>query len=196
MVNDSSFNLNILTMFDNNKDLLKIGEFSQLSQVTVKTLHHYDTIGLLNPAYIEPSSGYRYYSIDQLPQIHRIMALKGIGLSLDQIGLLIREDLPSDQIRGMLRLKQAEIEETVRAARRQLAIVEFHLRMIDAEANFPLLDVVLKPLEKMRILSLFIAPPTAADHPNRSMGLLVDAIYKAIESGPLPPFPRPDANIE
>ena len=68
---------------DNN--LLKIGEFSQLSQVTIKTLHHYDAIGLLKPAYIDPASGYRYYSLDQLPRLHRIIALKDMGLSLEQI---------------------------------------------------------------------------------------------------------------
>ncbi len=170
-------------MDHNQSDLLKIGDFSQLSQVTIKTLRHYDSIGLLQPAYIDPSNGYRYYSIDQLPQIHRIMALKGIGLSLGQIASLVGEDLPSDQIRGMLRLRQSEIEEKVQTARRQMAIVEFHLRMIEAEENFPVLDVVLKPLERMHILSLFIAPASEANHPNRSMGQLVEAIYKAIDNG-------------
>ena len=68
--------------------MLKIGEFSQLSQVTVKTLHHYDEIGLLKPAHIDRFTNYRYYTVEQLPRIHRIMALKELGLSLEQIGLM------------------------------------------------------------------------------------------------------------
>jgi DNA-binding transcriptional MerR regulator len=55
--------------------MLKFGEFSRLIQVTVKTLHHYDDLGLLQPAHIGQFTGYRYYTVEQLPRIHRIMAL-------------------------------------------------------------------------------------------------------------------------
>ena len=54
--------------------MLKIGEFSRLSQVTIKTLHHYDELGLIKPAHIDPSTNYRFYEVGQLPRIHRIMA--------------------------------------------------------------------------------------------------------------------------
>ena len=60
--------------------MLRIGEFSRLCRVTVKTLHHYDEIGLLKPAHIDQFTDYRYYSLDQLPRIHSIMALKELGL--------------------------------------------------------------------------------------------------------------------
>jgi len=80
--------------------MLKIGEFSRLSQVTVKTLHHYHEIGLLVPAQVDNWTDHRYYSVDQLPQIHRIMALKAWGLSLEQIGLMLSERLDSQQVRG------------------------------------------------------------------------------------------------
>ena len=73
--------------------MLKISEFSRLSQVTVKTLHYYDKIGLLKPVHIEGSTGYRYYSVDQLARIHRIMALKELGLPLEQVGLIMDQDL-------------------------------------------------------------------------------------------------------
>ena len=89
--------------------MLKIGEFSRLSQVTVKTLHHYDDLGLIKPAYIDPATGYRFYTVEQLPRIHRIMALKEMGLSLEQIGLILENELSTEQIRGILHFKQAEI---------------------------------------------------------------------------------------
>jgi DNA-binding transcriptional MerR regulator len=77
--------------------MLKIGEFSRLSQVTIKCLHHYDDLGLLHPAHVDPSTGYRYYTLEQLPRLHRIMALKELGLSLEQIGVMLDEDLPTEQ---------------------------------------------------------------------------------------------------
>lgn len=66
--------------------VLKIGEFSQVS---VKTLHQYDEISLLKPAHIDPSTNYCYYTLEQLPTVHRIMVFKELGLSLRQIGLML-----------------------------------------------------------------------------------------------------------
>jgi DNA-binding transcriptional MerR regulator len=134
--------------------MLKIGEFSRLSQVTVKTLHHYDEIGLLVPAHIDKWTSHRYYSVDQLPQIHRIMALKGLGLSLEQIGLMLSERLDSQQVRGMLRLKQNEIQQHLREEQAQLAQVEFRLRMLEMEENMPELEVTVKQIAPMRALTL------------------------------------------
>jgi len=134
--------------------MLKIGEFSRLSQVTVKTLHHYDEIGLLVPAHIDNWTNHRHYSIDQLPQIHRIMALKGLGLSLEQIGLMLSESLDSQQVRGMLHLKQNEIQQHLREEQAQLAQVEFRLRMLEMEENMPELEVMVKEIPPMRALTL------------------------------------------
>jgi DNA-binding transcriptional MerR regulator len=64
------------------------GEFSQISRVSKRLLHYYDEIGLLKPAHIDPHTGYRYYSASQLSQLNRILALKDLGLSLDQSKLL------------------------------------------------------------------------------------------------------------
>ncbi|HKJ38273.1 MAG TPA: helix-turn-helix domain-containing protein [Anaerolineales bacterium] len=138
--------------------MLKIGEFSRLSQVTIKTLHHYDELGLIKPTHIDPITNYRFYTVEQLPRIHRIMALKEMGLSLEQIGLMLEKELPTDEMRGMLHFKQAEIQQEMRETQRQLSMVEFRLRMIEAEINFPELDVVMKRLEPMRFLSFFDSP--------------------------------------
>ena len=65
--------------------MLKIGEFSKLSRVSVRMLRHYDEIGLLPPASIDSATGYRYYSEDQLPVAGRITALRDIGFGLGEI---------------------------------------------------------------------------------------------------------------
>ena len=134
--------------------MLKIGEFSKLSQVTIKTLHHYDEFGLLNPIHIDPSTSYRYYSVDQLPRVHRIMALKELGLSLEQIKLMVDDELPADEIRGMLTLRQAQIQQQLREEQDRLNRVAFHLRMIELEGQIPKLDVVIKAIPEIYALTL------------------------------------------
>ena len=163
--------------------MLKIGEFSRLSQVTVKTLHHYDELGLIKPVHIDPVTNYRFYTVEQLPRIHRIMALKEMGLSLEQIGLMLENEVSTEQMRGMLRLKQAEIQQEMREEQRQLALVEFRLRMIEAEANFPVLDVVIKKLEAMRFLSLFVEPPSNEKAAMDNMAKTAKALTQAIADG-------------
>ena len=66
------------------------GEFSKISRVSKRLLHHYDEIGLLKPAHIDPSTGYRYYSANQLSRLNRILALKDLGLSLEQMRANVR----------------------------------------------------------------------------------------------------------
>ena len=134
--------------------MLKIGEFSRLSQVTVKTLHHYDEIGLLKPVEIDPFTNYRYYSVDQLPRVHRIIALKDLGLSLEQIGLMLNTDIPVEQMRGMLHLKQLESQQRMREEQERLQRIEFRLQMIDVEGQIPDLDVVIKEVPSFHALTL------------------------------------------
>ena len=63
----------------------KIGLFSKMNRVTIKALRHYDEIGLLKPAAIEKFTGYRYYTSEQLPLLHQILALREMGFTLDEI---------------------------------------------------------------------------------------------------------------
>jgi DNA-binding transcriptional MerR regulator len=160
--------------------MLKIGEFSRLSQVTIKTLHHYDELGLIKPAHIDPVTNYRFYTVEQLPRIHRIMALKEMGLSLEQISIMLEKELSTEEMRGMLRFKQSEIQQEMREAQRQLAMVEFRLRMIEAEINFPELDVVMKRLEPMRYLSFFAATHTTLEKGLAYRSMVVSTVQKAI----------------
>ncbi len=68
--------------------MLKIGDFSRLSRVSVKALRYYDELGLLKPVEIDRFTGYRYYSVAQLPRLHRILVFKELGFSLEQIARL------------------------------------------------------------------------------------------------------------
>ncbi len=132
--------------------LLKIGDFSKLSQTTVRMLRHYDDLGLLEPAHIDPFTNYRYYTLEQLSRIHRIVALKELGISLEQIGLMLNNEPSKEQIKGMLALQEAEIEQQMRAEQARLALIRFRLRMLDMEEAIPDMDIIVKKLEPVRVL--------------------------------------------
>lgn len=134
--------------------MLKIGDFSRLAHLTVKTLRHYAEMGLFKPAWTDRFTGYRYYSLDQLPRLNRILALKDLGFSLDQIGELLDENLSLDQMRGMLRQKQAELEAHLLAEKNRLEMVAARLQQIEQEGSLVGVEVVVKRIEPLPIVAL------------------------------------------
>jgi predicted transcriptional regulator YdeE/DNA-binding transcriptional MerR regulator len=127
--------------------MLKIGEFSQEAQVSIKTLRYYDRVGLLKPAWKDRFSGYRYYHRTQLEDLKRILALKKLGFSLEQIQTIVQEDLSLSQLRVMLALKQAELEKEISANRARLAEVEAQLQQLENHAEEQLVAEVQFPVE-------------------------------------------------
>ena len=133
---------------------LKIGNFARVGQVTVQTLRHYDDLGLLKPSEVDALSGYRYYVLDQLPRLHRILALKDLGFSLEQIAHLLEEDLPPAELRGMLRLKQSELRQQVDEGLDRLERLEARLRLIEHEDVQPDYEVIVKSVESLRVAAV------------------------------------------
>lgn len=107
-------------------NLLTIGDFSRMSFLSVKTLRHYHDIGLLDPIDVDPFTGYRRYSTDQLPDAQVILRLRGFGMPLEEIRQVLRApDVPARNaaIVGHLeRMEQrlAETRSAVRSLRRLL----------------------------------------------------------------------------
>ena len=91
--------------------MLRIGEFSKLSRVSIRMLSHYDDIGLLKPAEIDQFTGYRYYSPEQLPVIGRITALKDMGFSLADIVKMLEIYENRDELDDYLMKRQLELQE-------------------------------------------------------------------------------------
>lgn len=98
------------------KTKLKIGEFSKLMQVTVKTLRHYEQKALLLPDEVDDWTGYRYYTIDQMQKLNSIRDLKQLGFTLDEIWELYEEDLHDPSI-SQLDSKIKETEQQLRILR-------------------------------------------------------------------------------
>jgi len=133
--------------------MLKIGDFSALSQVSIKTLRYYDETGLLKPAHIDPETGYRYYLASQLSQLHRILALKDFGFCLELIGEALQAGITAEQMRGMLLLRQAEQRKRVVEESDRLSRLNSRIRLIEQEGRMAY-DVVLKTVPKQWIASV------------------------------------------
>ena len=157
--------------------MLKIGDFSSLAQVSIKTLRYYDERGLLSPAHIDPETGYRYYSASQLSRLHRILALKDFGFSLEQIARCLEEKVTAEQMRGMLLLRQAEQQAHVEEEHNRLGRLQSRIRLIEQETSMSQ-EVILKEVPKQWIAS---ARETIPNYP--SVGQLYPKVFTGLGPG-------------
>ncbi len=134
--------------------MFKIGEFSQIAQVSDNLLRHYDSIDLLKPIHIDEWTGYRYYSASQLPQLNRILALKDLGLSLDEAREVLADNISSGEIRHILANQKSQIEEMIQAEKMRLHRVEARLQQIEAEGALEDLEVLIKHLPPQPFLAM------------------------------------------
>ena len=115
--------------------MLKIGEFSKLSRVSVRMLRHYDQKGLLTPSEIDQMTGYRYYSENQLSQVFRITALKDLGFSLAAIReiLTIYED--REALDAYLKVREAELTALWEDTTQKLRLLETARKRLRKDDN-------------------------------------------------------------
>ena len=140
--------------------MLKIRDFARLAEVSMTTLRYYDEIGLLKPIHVDPETGYRFYTIDQLPHLHRILAFKELGLGLTQIVEILDEGVSSEALQGMLRFRQAQLQQNIHAEQEQLVRIEARLRSLEQGGCLPAYEVVLKAVKAITGVSMHL---TAAD---------------------------------
>src|SRR5262249_49252059 len=115
--------------------MFSIGEFARHGRGSVRMLRHYDAGGPLRPAFVDPASGYRSYRASQLAQLNRIIALKDLGFTLQQVQAILDEQVSAAELRGMLRLRQAEIHAQIETETARLARVEARLLTIEEEGR-------------------------------------------------------------
>ena len=133
--------------------MFSIGEFARLGTVSVRALRHYDDIGLLRPAKVDPETGYRGYSAEQLGQLNRIVALKELGLSLTQTRQLL-DGITLEELQGMLMLRRAQLEHELEEHKNQLLGVEARLRYIAREGAMPADDIVVKKIPAVGVVAI------------------------------------------
>lgn len=130
-----------------------IGTVARLGGVSVRTLRYYDEIGLLRPVWVDPNSGYRWYEPEQLRRLHRIVALRDLGVRLVEIGLLLDESLSIEELRGILLLRRAEAHDRLAAEAERLARVEARLAQMEENAMSDY-DVVVKSTDSEWVVAI------------------------------------------
>ncbi|WP_435174549.1 MerR family transcriptional regulator [Actinacidiphila sp. bgisy145] len=154
--------------------MFTIGDFARHGRVSVRMLRHYDATGLLHPAHVDPASGYRHYTAAQLARLNRIVALKDLGFTLQQVRDIVDEKVGVAELHGMLRLRRAELETAVAAAAARLVQVEARLRAIESEGHMPTNDVVIKTVPAVRVAEL---TATAASFAPEDIGPVIGPLY-------------------
>lgn len=126
--------------------MFRIGAFARLAGISAKQLRAYDGLGLFRPVWVDPSSAYRYYSPAQLPELRRILALRQLGMPIEQIGALVS----GGDLRVALERRRAELERERQLVEERLSTLEISV----ADAGGP--DIVIRPvgIEPVAVMSL------------------------------------------
>lgn len=154
--------------------MFSIGDFASHGRVSVRMLRHYDAIGLLQPAYVDQVTGYRSYEAQQLSRLNRIVALKDLGFSLQHVQSILDEKVSVEELRGMLRLRRAELQSQIVTDTARLAQVEARLQIIETEGAMPADDVQIKRIPGVRVAEL---TGTAASFEPGSISPVIQPLY-------------------
>lgn len=133
--------------------MLRIGEFSALSQISIYMLRHYDEIGLLIPEHIDKFTGYRYYSENQLPAANKIRALKNMGFSLPLIKEILTKYTDDHELKAYLEMQAAWQREKLSQMQRQLTLIESTMRCLEKPSKLPAYSVALKEFPEHKVVS-------------------------------------------
>jgi DNA-binding transcriptional MerR regulator len=133
--------------------MLKIGDFSTLSRISIHMLRHYNEIGLLIPHHVDEFTGYRYYSEDQLPAAKRIQALKDMGLSLAMIKEILTEYDDTERLKRYLKLQTSQKKEEIAAMQKQILLLETAVKNLDRGSSMTNISIALKEIPKRDVLS-------------------------------------------
>ena len=134
--------------------MFTIGDFARPGRVSVRMLRHYDAVGLLRPARVDPATGYRTYRADQLGRLNRIITLKELGFTLNQVAAILDDDIDAGQLRGMLRLRRTELAAALAADEARLRAVEARINAIDDSGAVPREEVVVNRIPAVRLAAL------------------------------------------
>jgi DNA-binding transcriptional MerR regulator len=137
--------------------VFRIGEFSRIARVSARLLRYYDELGLLRPGVVDASTGYRYYTSAQLQRLNRILVMRDLGLSLEQIGGVIDQEASAEQLRAMLELRRADAERALADEAVRLKQIEARIAQLDTGAGADLDDVLIRAEPARRIVSMRVA---------------------------------------
>lgn len=159
------------------ENLLPIGRFSRMTRLSVKALRRYDELGLLEPAVVDPSSSYRYYSYSQANRAEAIRLLRALDMPLERIGELLAADDP-EIVAKLLQMHRQVLEERLEAHSRMLAFIE---RLIERKEGIMPYEILVKdvPEQSMATLRLHATFATIGETVGRGFATVGQAVGRA-----------------
>lgn len=134
--------------------MLKIGDFSKLSRISIRMLRHYDELGLLKPKTTDDLTGYRYYGEDQLPVAGRIGALRDMGFGLIAVGEILKSYDNPQALVQFLSVKQIEMETEAEEANRRLLLLETAIKRLRKDETAMNYNVTVKTMPERYVASV------------------------------------------
>ncbi len=134
--------------------MLRIGDFSNLSRISIRMLRHYDEIGILHPESVNDFTGYRYYSESQLPLAGRIQALKSLGFGLSVMKEILDKYEDVWKMERFLLVKRKELEEEALRTRQKLMLLDSTLKWMRKDGSFMDYNVTLKTVPERYVASV------------------------------------------
>ena len=134
--------------------MLRIGDFSKLSRISIRMLRHYDEIGILHPESVDDVTGYRYYSESQLPLAGKIQALKSLGFGLSMIKEILGKYEDAREMERFLVAKQKELEEEILGIQRKLLFLDSALKWMRKDGSLMDYNVTLKTMPERYVASV------------------------------------------
>lgn len=131
--------------------MISIGDFARLGRVSVRQLRHYDAMGLLRPARVDPWTGYRSYDADQLQRLNRLLTLKDLGLSLDEVRQILDQELTGSALAALLRHRHEALAAQIQADTARLHRVAARLRLIERESTMSQTTIEIKHVPALRL---------------------------------------------
>ena len=142
--------------------MFRIGDFSRIARVSARLLRFYDELGLFVPAHADEQTGYRYYAIEQLAELNRILVLKELGFNLDQVRDILRSKVDTSELRNMLLLRRNDVEQTLAVEARRLQQIETRIAQLESDGALSADDVIVRAEPAHEIVSIRRTVPSFA----------------------------------
>ena len=143
--------------------MLKIGDFSKLSRISIRMLRHYDEIGLLKPDEVDQFTGYRYYNEDKLTVAGRIQMLKNLGFGLPVIREILQKYEDPEEVERFLMVRQKELEEQIQDTKQRLQLLDNTMKWLRKDGNLMDYSVTLKTMPQRYVASVRQVIPAYED---------------------------------
>lgn len=143
--------------------MLKIGDFSRLSRISIRMLRYYDDLGLLKPEQIDPYTGYRYYREDQLVRAGRIQALRAMGFSVTETGLILDQYADARALEQFLLRRRQALSAQRAALEQQMRTIDSTIEWLRKDGTIMGYEVNLKTLPERYVASVRMTLPSYRD---------------------------------